>query len=157
MEVSTEDAAPTRLTSQPSWLLNQSAAYATRLVNDGLAAVDARRYHYRLLATLEEVGPASQATLGRRSGIHFSDIVETINELVERELVRRAPDPSDRRRHIITITPAGRRYLRRLDKQLERIQDELLAPLSPEERQLLIRLLTRVLEYHNQKARQRDA
>lgn len=147
-----EDAAPTRLTNLPSWLLTQTAMHAHRLVVDGLAAVDARGHHYRVLATLDEFGPASQAALGRRSGIHLSDIVATINELADRKLVERAPDPADRRRNIITITPAGRQQLRRLDKQLHRIQDQLFAPLSPDERDELARLLARVLDHHTRTA-----
>jgi DNA-binding MarR family transcriptional regulator len=35
-----------------------------------------------------------------------------------------------------------------LDKQLTRIQDELLATLSPDERDQLARLLRRVLDHH---------
>lgn len=139
---------PARLTGLPSWLMTQTAMHAHRLVSDGLAAVDARGYHYRLLAALDEFGPASQAELGRRSGIHFSDIVAAINELAAGDLVDRAPDPGDRRRNIITITQAGRRQLRRLDKQVTHIQDELLAPLSSSEREQLVRLLAAVLDHH---------
>jgi MarR family transcriptional regulator, lower aerobic nicotinate degradation pathway regulator len=153
MKTPAEDAAaPNRLTSQPSWLITQTAAHAHRLVSDGLAEVGSRGYHYRLLATLDEGGPGSQADLGRRSGIHFSDIVATINELVERRLVEREPDPVDRRRNIITITAAGRRHLRRLDAQLAAIQDDLLAPLSADERATLTRLLDRVLEFHTRRS-----
>ncbi len=143
------DPATARFTGLPSWLLTQSAVHASRLISDGLAALDARGYHYRVLATLAQFGPASQASLGRRSGIHLSDLVATINELAERELVERAPDPADRRRNIITITTAGRRQLRRLDRQVTRVQDDLLAPLSPAERDQLVRLLTRLLAYHS--------
>src|SRR6266568_850652 len=158
MKTPAEDAtAPTRLTSLPSWLMTQAAMHAHRLVTDGLAAVDARGYHYRLLATLDELGPASQADLGRRSGIHFSDIVAAINELADRKLVERASDPADRRRNIVTITAAGRRQLRRLDERLTEIQDELLAPLSPDERAVLTRLLGQVLDYHTRKAKGAEA
>jgi DNA-binding MarR family transcriptional regulator len=119
------------------------------LVASGFSAVGAHGYHYRLLATLEAFGPASQAALGRRSGIHVSDIVATLNELAERGLVERAPDPVDRRRNIISLTTAGRRQLRRLEKRLATTQDELLAPLSPEERQQLTELLARLLDHHS--------
>ncbi|MGP3929422.1 MarR family winged helix-turn-helix transcriptional regulator [Nonomuraea sp. KM88] len=142
---------PARWESLPSWLLTQTAGHAQRLVGDGFSAVQARGYHYRLLATLEEFGPASQAALGRRSGIHLSDMVAAINELADRELVERAPDPSDRRRNIISLTTGGRRQLRRLEKQLAETQDELLAPLSLEERQRLTRLLSRLLDYHDRR------
>lgn len=148
MESPTEQT-PTRWERLPSWLLTQTAHHAHRLVTDGFSSVGARGYHYRLLATLDETGPASQAVLGRRSGIHLSDMVATVNELAERELVERAPDPSDRRRNIISLTAAGKRQLRRLEKQLSECQDELLAPLSPEERQRLTELLSRLLDHHN--------
>ncbi|EIV92717.1 transcriptional regulator [Frankia sp. QA3] len=128
--------------------MTQTAQQAHRLVSDGLAAVGARGYHYRALAWLDELGPTSQADLGRRSGIHLSDLVATINELADQQLVERTPDPADRRRNIITITPAGRRQLRRLEKQLTRVQDELLAALTPDERDQLTLLLRRVLDHH---------
>ena len=75
---------PARWKSLPSWLLTRTAGHAHRLVADGFSSVRANGHHYRLLATLEEFGPASQATLGRRSGIHVSDMVATINELADR-------------------------------------------------------------------------
>ncbi|GAA4521231.1 hypothetical protein GCM10023191_099340 [Actinoallomurus oryzae] len=135
----------------PSWLLTQTAGHAHRLVAEGFSSVHARGYHYRLLATLEEFGPASQAALGRRSGIHLSDMVATVNELADRELVERAPDPSDKRRNIVSLTAAGRRHLRRLEKRVAESQEELLAPLSAEERQRLTELLSRLLDHHNRR------
>ncbi|MDW5322241.1 MarR family winged helix-turn-helix transcriptional regulator [Plantactinospora sp. KLBMP9567] len=143
--------APARWESLPSWLLTQTGNHAHRLVAEGFSSVGARGYHYRLLATLEEFGPASQAALGRRSGIHLSDMVGTINELAGLNLVERAPDPSDRRRNIISLTAAGKRQLRRLEKRLAECQDELLAPLSPEERQRLTELLSRLLDHHDRR------
>ncbi|TDC05815.1 MarR family transcriptional regulator [Streptomyces sp. 8K308] len=142
---------PARWKRLPSWLLTQTAHHAHRLVTDGFSAAHARGYHYRLLATLDEFGPASQAALSRRSGIHVSDMVAAINELADRQLVERAPDPSDRRRNIISLTAAGRRQLRRLEKQLAESQDELLAPLSPEERERLTELLSRLLDHHDRR------
>jgi MarR family transcriptional regulator, lower aerobic nicotinate degradation pathway regulator len=150
MENPTEET-PARWKSLPSWLLTQNGNHAHRLVADGFSSVGARGYHYRLLATLEEFGPASQAALGRRSGIHVSDMVATINELADRNLVERAPDPSDRRRNVISLTAGGKRQLRRLEKQLAHTQDELLAPLSPEDRQQLTELLSRLLDHHNRR------
>jgi DNA-binding MarR family transcriptional regulator len=142
---------PARWASLPSWLLTQTASHASRLVGDGFSSVHARGYHYRLLATLDEFGPASQAALGRRSGIHLSDMVAAINELADGKLVERAPDPADRRRNIISLTTAGKRQLRRLEKRLAETQDELLAPLSPQDRQRLTQLLSRLLDHHTRR------
>lgn len=108
----------------------------------------ARRYHYALLAAAEEYGPSSQADLGRRTGIDRSDMVATVNNLAERRLLERAPDPEDRRRNVITITPAGRRELTHLDGLLAAAQDEFLAPLPEADRRNLIDLLTRLVDHH---------
>lgn len=141
-----------RWAGMPTWLLGQTAQHAGRLVVDGFSSAGARGYHYRVLATLEDFGPASQATLGRRSGIHLSDMVATVNELAELGFVERAADPSDRRRNVISLTAAGKRQLRRLENRLAASQDELLAPLSPEERASLTGLLATLLDHHNQRA-----
>jgi DNA-binding MarR family transcriptional regulator len=153
METTADDGAraPARLWRTPSWLITQTAMQAHRLVAEGLAAADARGYHYRLLATLDEFGPASQAALGRRSGIDRSDIVATVNELEERGLVARTRDQADRRRNTITITPAGVQQLQRLDGVLAEIQNLLLATLSADERDQLTRLLARILDHHNRR------
>ncbi len=139
---------PARVRAKPSWLLNQAAIPANRLVTESLAGADARRHHYVLLAALDEVGSASQAELSRRTMIDRSDMVATVNELVEHDLVERTPDPTDRRRNVVTLTAAGRRQLRRLDSLLAKVQDELLAPLSAGEREEFVRLLTRIVDHH---------
>jgi MarR family transcriptional regulator, lower aerobic nicotinate degradation pathway regulator len=146
-------AIPARLRSLPSRLLAFTAMRSDRLVNEGLAAVDARKWHYAVLAALQEFGPASQATLSRRTGLYRSDLVAVINELADRGHVERAPDPADGRRNVITITQQGRRHLRRLDKVLAGIQDDLLAPLTETERDQFTRMLTRLLDHHAGTAR----
>ncbi|WP_433427593.1 MarR family winged helix-turn-helix transcriptional regulator [Nonomuraea sp. CA-141351] len=140
---------PKRLRTLPSRLTNQAALTANRIVDQALAKAGLRRYHYSLLAALEEYGPASQASLGRRTGIDRSDMVATVNDLAERQLVERAPDPEDRRRNIITITEAGRRQLTELDRLLAGAQDEFLTPLPTADRQHLIELLTRLVDHHS--------
>ncbi|MCT9931712.1 MarR family transcriptional regulator [Planotetraspora sp. A-T 1434] len=138
----------TRLRAKASWLINKTSLHAHRLVAEGLGSVDARGYHFAILAALDEYGPASQAAVSQRTGIDRSDTVAMVNELVDQRLVVRAPDPDDRRRNVITITPAGRRRLEQLETVLSEVQDELLAPLSAAERRQLVGLLARVLDHH---------
>ncbi|MFF4621804.1 MarR family winged helix-turn-helix transcriptional regulator [Nonomuraea jabiensis] len=142
---------PQRLRTLPSRLANQAAQTANRIVDQALGQAGVRRYHYSLLAALEEYGPASQAALGRRTGIDRSDMVAIVNDLAERQLVERAPDPDDRRRNIITITAAGRSQLTHLDRVLAAAQDEFLAPLPAADRRNLIDLLTRLAAHHGDK------
>lgn len=143
-----DDATPALLREKPSWLISQVSTHAHRLLTERLATAGARGYHFRLLAALEEFGPASQASLGRRTEMDRSDVAAAASELTGQKLAERATDQADRRRNIITITAQGRAHLRRLNALLAGAQDELLAPLSPGERQALAGMLTRVLDYH---------
>src|SRR5215472_7876066 len=144
-----DDARPAALTQKPTWLISEVSRVAHRLLTDTLATAGSRGYHYRLLAALQEFGPASQASLGRHTGMDRSDIVAAVNDLTGRGLADRSPDPADRRRNVITITAAGTAHLRQLEELLNSVQDQLLAPLSPAERQQLTGLLTQVLRHHS--------
>ncbi|MGR6320098.1 MarR family transcriptional regulator [Micromonospora soli] len=129
-------------------MISQTAVHARRFVAEGFAAAGARGYHYRVLAALEEFGPASQAELGRRCRMDRSDVVAAVTELEGEGFAERSADPADRRRNIVTITRAGTQQLRRLDRALDTVQDELLAPLSATERQTLVALLGKLIEHH---------
>jgi DNA-binding MarR family transcriptional regulator len=136
-----------RLWVLPSWLLNQAAAQAKRLVNDRFGRPGGRT-RYAVLAGLVEFGPISQARLGRQLGIDRSDMVTVLNDLEREGLALRAPDETDRRRNAIRITPAGTAALHALDDQVNAAQDALLEPLAPHERAQLTELLHRILEHH---------
>jgi DNA-binding MarR family transcriptional regulator len=143
-----DEQTPGALTQLPSWLLTQTAAQAQRIVSDTFAAAGARAYHFRLLATLVEFGPASQAALGRRSCIDRSDVVAALNELEADGYVERTPDPDDGRRNIITVTTTGRRHYKRLTTVVGKAQDEIFAPLSATDRARLATILGKLLTHH---------
>jgi DNA-binding MarR family transcriptional regulator len=140
--------APSRIRDRPTWLISRTYARSHALLNDGFAAsgTGLRSYHYRLLASLEESGPTSQADLGRYAGVDRSDVVTVLGELERLGLVQRAVDPSNRRRNIVSITPAGAKQLRALDEVLDDIQERVLAPLSDNERRQLTKLLRKLAD-----------
>ena len=141
------DRAPDRVKDRPTWLISRTFARSSALLaagfeehGDGL-----RGYHYRLLAALEE-GQASQAELGRGTGIDRSDVTAALTDLEARDLIARRVDPENKRRNIVTITPAGIRTLTALDAVVGRVQEDLLAPLAPAQRHQFIGLLRQLLE-----------
>jgi DNA-binding MarR family transcriptional regulator len=142
------ETAPARIRDRPTWLISRAYARSTGLLNDGFEANGAglRSYHYRLLAALDEWGPASQADLGRSTNIDRSDVAAALSELADRGLIERSVDPEDRRRNIVSITRAGTKQLGILDRVISDIQDRLLAPLSAAERRQFIKLMHRVVD-----------
>src|SRR5689334_16141207 len=137
---------PDRVKERPTWLISRAYARSSALLAAGFEAHGdgLRGYHYRLLAALEEWGPASQADLGRDTGIDRSDVTAALADLEERGLVRREVDPAHRRRKIVSLTPSGASTLRRLDRVLDGIQEDLLAPLAASQRKQLVTILRRL-------------
>lgn len=135
--------APARLEAHATWLVSRAFARSSGLLSAGFEAKGdgLRGYHYRLLAALEEWGPASQAELGRKTGIDRSDVTAALVELEARRLVGRSADPAHKRRKIVTITPAGVDRLQELEKIVNGVQDEFLAPLTADQRRQFVSLV----------------
>ncbi len=144
--------AAARLTELPSWLVGQAARHADRLVSEALAEDGMRKHHFATLLALAELGPSSQAALGRRLWIDRSDLHAVLNDLERRGFLARARDKQDRRRNVVELTGAGTRALKRLDARVEEAQDAFLAPLSAAQRRELRTLLTQVQEHHGKLA-----
>ncbi|WP_371778175.1 MarR family winged helix-turn-helix transcriptional regulator [Streptosporangium subroseum] len=97
------------------------------------------------MAALDEWGAASQADLGRGTGIDRSDVTATLSELESLRLVERSVDPEHRRRNIVTITPAGVEQLLELDNVIDGIQEQVLKPLTDAQRRQFIALMVKLL------------
>jgi DNA-binding MarR family transcriptional regulator len=96
------------------------------------------------LNVLDAEGAITQHALGKCVGIDPSSMVATIDELERQGLVERRRHPSDRRAHALHLTPLGKRTLARGRELAKQAQSDLLAPLSPEEREQLHALLLRL-------------
>lgn len=116
------------------------------LFSTNLTVLEIRPKHYGILSLLGEQGPLSQAEIGQQVEIDRAPMVQHIDYLEQMGLVERKPNPSDRRSYAITLTPKGLDYLQRATEIAIAAESEFFAPLSPEERQQLHSLLTRLLQ-----------
>jgi DNA-binding MarR family transcriptional regulator len=96
------------------------------------------------LNVLDAEGAITQQKLGKCTGIDPSSMVSTIDDLEAGGLVERRQHPSDRRAHALHITELGRTTLKQGRELARRAQEDLLAPLSAEERKQLHDLLVRL-------------
>ncbi|WP_042381437.1 MarR family winged helix-turn-helix transcriptional regulator [Streptacidiphilus melanogenes] len=135
-----------RLQTLPSWLAGRVAARGHSLVADAIAGEGLKLHHHAVLAAVADGGPLAQADLVRRLGFDAKDVVLMVNHLERAGLVVREPDPRDRRKNAVTVTPSGRGKLERCARLADEANERLLAPLDPEERRTLMSLLARVHE-----------
>ncbi|WP_369777263.1 MarR family winged helix-turn-helix transcriptional regulator [Streptomyces sp. R33] len=132
--------------SLPTWLVGRVAARGRGLVSDAIAGEGLKLMHHAVLAATAEYGPVAQADLGRRLAVDPKDMVGILNHLQEAGLVLRTPDPADRRKNAVTVTPEGAALLGRCAALAKAANAELLAPLNPDEQNQLMALLTRLHE-----------
>ncbi len=100
--------------------------------------------HFSVLSVLGEGQALSQVEMGERLSIDRNTIVLLLDDLEGLELVSRRRDPSDRRAHRVSLTGRGRETLDKMVALARRTNDEVLSPLSREERAQLHALLSRL-------------
>ncbi len=138
------DAPLPAIRSLPSWLLGRAAARGRALVAEALAAEGMKMWHHVVLSAVRDLAPVAQADLARSVRLDPKDVVGILNDLQAAGLLVRAPDPEDRRKNAVSLTGEGARLLKRCEKAAREAADELLAPLSPGEREQFMGLLTRI-------------
>jgi DNA-binding MarR family transcriptional regulator len=83
--------------------------------------------------------------IGVSFGFPKNTLSRAIQSLEERGLVRRRRQVSDKRSFLLSLTPAGRRIFENALPNFMRLQDEMLKPLAPGERETLSVLLAKVV------------
>ena len=101
---------------------------------------------YMALNHLREQKLMTQQALGDLLHLDPNNCVLLLNEVEALSYVERRRDPEDRRRHVVDITPEGRRALERAEQAQAGLEGEILGALSEEERETLYRLLSKALE-----------
>ncbi|MFJ9614398.1 MarR family winged helix-turn-helix transcriptional regulator [Streptomyces noursei] len=131
------------LHSDTGYLLYRLGLRSGQLFNAALQESGVRLRHYALLRYLATVEGAPQRELSTRLGYDPSAIVGLVDDLAALGFVERRPAPGDRRSRIVVLTDDGRTFLRDTDLMSRRVTDELLQPLSEDQRRTLHALLQR--------------
>jgi DNA-binding MarR family transcriptional regulator len=126
-------------------LIEHLARMGRRAYEGAMTPGGLRPRHLIALRLLSEQGPQGQQGLADSLSLDPGNVVGLLNELEERELVVRRRDRSDRRRHIVELSPAGEEELAVAYARLSRVEDELLGALSAAERSVLHELLQRAV------------
>jgi DNA-binding MarR family transcriptional regulator len=100
---------------------------------------------FSVLVRLRDIGPFTQNSLGRSIYMQPANIRELVGRLEARGLVRRDPDPADRRAVVVSITPAGLELLDAARAEADAANTGTLEALEPAEREQLFALLRRLM------------
>lgn len=111
-----------------------------------LAPLGLRPRHLVALTVLRDSGGISQQALAGTLQIDGTNVVGLLNDLEADGLAERRRSPQDRRRHVVSLTETGTKRLREAECALAGVEEEVLAALAPDERDLLYELLQRATQ-----------
>jgi len=106
-----------------------------------LHAHDISMWGYIVLTALVEQPVRTQAALAQAINADKSRIISVLDELQERGLIHRQPDETDRRVHLLSLTPAGDRLRRSVEAAIRHREEQVLATLPPADRDAFLRSL----------------
>ena len=112
-------------------------------------------YQYSVLAVLGEGTKETQATIADTLKLDRGQLVGVLDGLEQTGLIERRRDQTDRRRHMVSLTPVGKKQLIKMRAIIERIEEEFLEPLDAKARAELHDALLLVAANHDCRFQQR--
>lgn len=94
---------------------------------------------YVALNALHGAPQSTQAALAEKIGADKTRIIATLDDLQAAGLISREPDPADRRARLLSITAAGGRVRRGVQRDIQRKEERLLGELPPADRSAFLR------------------
>ena len=111
-----------------------------------LRAHEISMWGYAVLNTLVEQPIHTQSALAKEIGADKTRIIPVLDELQERALIVRTPDPDDRRARQLAVTDAGRALRDAVQADIQRGEQRLLALLPAADRKAFLRSLALLAE-----------
>ena len=96
---------------------------------------------YIVLTALTEQPVRTQAALAQAIGADKSRIIGVLDELQEQGLIKRYPDPADRRVHLLSLTAAGQERRAAVQAGIRRNEERILDYLPAADREPFVRAL----------------
>jgi MarR family transcriptional regulator, lower aerobic nicotinate degradation pathway regulator len=135
---------PEPLASAPGFLLSWNGQRIARKFAEALEPLGLRPPHFGVLTLIDASPGSAQRELVERSMIDASTMVAVIDDLEERGLAERRPDPADRRRRAVYLTAQGRRALDRGRKAAIATAKDVFGPLDAPELATFTRLMRKI-------------
>ncbi|HXK54277.1 MAG TPA: MarR family transcriptional regulator [Hyphomicrobiales bacterium] len=139
--------------NMPGHLLRRFHQIAVGVFLKECADFDLTPVQFSILATLAQTSPLDQIRLSGFAALDRTTISVVVRRLESRGLVARNISARDRRSKMISITPRGLELMHEILPRVRQIQDILLAPLAPGERETFRALLQKAVEANNQNSR----
>ena len=115
-------------------------------LEESLRPVGVSLHQYTTLSLLERRDGLSSAQLARRHFVTPQAMNQLVATLEAEKLIRRHPDPANRRILRVTLTARGRDVLRQCHTVVDVLEQHMLAAVSPSEATTFRNLVERIID-----------
>jgi DNA-binding MarR family transcriptional regulator len=138
---------------RPGFMIRRVHQIAVSLFIEETGKLGATNRQYGILFVLEHRPGIDQISVAGLLGLDRSTTGMVLTKLEDDGLVVRSVDASDRRRHSLQLTRAGKRLLSQLAEPARRARARVLSAFTPREQTLFLQLLGKLTRAFNQSTR----
>ncbi|OCC00595.1 transcriptional regulator [Labrys sp. WJW] len=140
----------TELYGMPGHLIRRAQQISSSIFAEECDGFNLTSVQFAALFTIR-ANPGLDATrLSSLIAFDRSTIGDVLERLEAKKWIRRRASPTDKRAKLLYLAPAGEKLLGDVEPAVHRVQERLLAPLPPESRATMMRLLTELVSLHNE-------
>ena len=142
-----------QLDAQPGHAIRRLHQISVGIFHQETQDLNVTPVQYAILQTVRDLPGCDQRTLAGRIALDTSTTAGVVDRLEARGLLVRRVSPTDRRVRLLALTPAGELLLAQTLPGMQRTQERILEPLSPEQRRQFMELLQQLVTANNDLSR----
>jgi DNA-binding MarR family transcriptional regulator len=139
----------TSIWERPGFLVRRLHQIHVAMFLNALSEENVTPIQYGLLSILLDQPGLDQLSVAKELGIDRANVGDILKRLEDRKLLTRVIDPSDKRRKICLLTRDGVTFVNKYRGHMQQTQEQLLEPLSADERKTFMTLLRRLVGENN--------
>ena len=141
------------LDEQPGHLIRRMHQISVGIFMAETESLELTPIQFAALQTVNNNPGIDQKTLARVIALDSSTTGGVIDRLQSREMIERRASESDRRVHLLFLTPQGESKLKEAMPIMLKAQERILSPLSDHEKQTFMSLLSQLVNSNNEFSR----
>ncbi len=134
----------------PGHLIRRAQQVATAIFTDECAAFDLTAVQYAALCAIEANPQVDATRLSSLIAFDRSTIGDVLERMEAKGWISRISSSQDRRIKLVSLSRDGAELLRQVGPAVGRVQERLLAPLAPDDRAMIVKLLSQLADLHNE-------
>jgi DNA-binding MarR family transcriptional regulator len=136
------------LTAMPGHLIRRVHQISAAIFAEECAASGLTSVQFAALTAIRENAELDATRLSSLIAFDRSTLGDVLERLEAKGWILRGPSPHDKRIKLLRLSPEGAKVLKDVEPDVRRVQQRLLEPLDPHDRDEMMRMLAQLIRLH---------